>query len=113
MKGLIAVAVLVAIAAAGTTDGPDRPVDTPAVQVDSVDAPQPGNPQVAPELDADGLPPRIEYAGELSYACDKQGRAVEVVPDTTEARTAADRRCERLHISFDRMNWPDGIHVGT
>ncbi|MEV8439209.1 hypothetical protein AB0425_17680 [Actinosynnema sp. NPDC051121] len=63
------------------------------------------------QLDADGLPPRIEYPGELSYSCDENWHAVDVVPADPDANRAAERGCTRMHLSLDRLDLPDGVTV--
>lgn len=60
------------------------------------------------ELDEDGLPPRIEYAGELTHYCEGP-HAVDVQPDTAQARAAADRWCLRADLALHRVDWPAGL----
>lgn len=64
------------------------------------------------QLDADGLPPRIEYIGDLSHSCIGT-RAVDVVPDTEQARVAADRWCLRSDLVLGRVDWPGDLHPIT
>lgn len=59
-------------------------------------------------VDPDGLPPRIDYQGDLSHDC--QGpAAVNVVPDTPDAWAAANRKCERLDLGLGAIPWPEGV----
>jgi hypothetical protein len=60
-------------------------------------------------LDVDGLPPRIEYRGDLAHGCDDEGRALDVAPDTEEAWAAAERRCARMHTAIEQAPWPGGM----
>lgn len=112
MKGLLAGAVLLAVAAgaASTTATPDVPA-APVV-TDTAAGPQPGVTGSDPgrdELDSDGLPPRIDYPGELFHYCDEQGRAFGVEPDVPDAWTAAERGCLRMQIAAGRAPWPGGM----
>ena len=60
------------------------------------------------ELDEDGLPPRIEYVGDLTHSCEGT-HAVEVEPDTPAAWAAAERWCLRAGIALHRVDWPAGL----
>lgn len=107
MKGLIAAALAAAVLAGAVPAG-DAPNTRTAGPVAGVDvAPRPGDPSV--ELDSDGLPPRIDYPGDLAYGCDDQDHAVQVQPDTADAQAAAERGCQRLGIAADRLPWPGGV----
>lgn len=70
-------------------------------------APQPAT-SPSQEIDEDGLPPRIEYAGELTHYCDGP-HATDVQPDTAQARAAADRWCLRMDLALHRVDWPAGL----
>lgn len=109
MKGWLALSVLVAVAALGTSTTPGAgPEDTGTpVVVDTAVGPQPGNADAV--LDEDGLPPRIEYRGDLAHGCDDEGRALDVEPDTEEAWAAAERRCARMHTAIEQAPWPGGM----
>ena len=89
----IAVALLVIAAAAITIDPPSTGTGT------------------EPTLDADGLPPGIEYPGELGYRCDEQWNPVEVVPDDLDAHRAAERGCTRMRLSLEQLELPGGMTV--
>jgi hypothetical protein len=108
VKGWLVVSVLVAVAAAGTSTTPGAGPETGApVAVDTATGPQPGNADVG--LDEDGLPPRIEYPGDLFYYCDELGHPYGVDPDQPAAWTSAERGCLRLRIATGRAPWPNGI----
>jgi hypothetical protein len=98
MRGLLAVAALVIVAAAAANTDPSAPAEPPAAE-------QPA----APELDEDGLPPRIPYDGELTHTCEGPD-LLTVAPDTPAARASAERACLRLHLSTERAPWPDNVH---
>jgi hypothetical protein len=63
-------------------------------------------------LDENGLPPRIEYAGDLSHTCNGPHLA-EIDPDTPQARTAAERACLRLDLMLNRADWPEGFSANV
>jgi hypothetical protein len=109
VKGWLALSVLVAVAALGTSTTPGAgPEDTGTpVVVDTAVGPQPGNADAV--LDEDGLPPRIEYPGTLDYYCDEQGHPFGVEPDEPEAWTVAERGCLRMDIALDRAPWPGAV----
>lgn len=107
MKGVLAVAALVLVAAAVTDQtSPDVPPAPAGPAPVAVDGPQPGAPGLV--LDGDGLPPRIDYPGDLAYDCDGP-RVTRVEPDEAAARVAAERRCLRLDLMLGRAEWPDGV----
>jgi hypothetical protein len=67
-----------------------------------------GQPTSTPGLDENGLPPRIEYTGDLFHTCNGP-RLAEVDPDTPQARVAAERACLRLDLMLNQADWPEGF----
>lgn len=57
-----------------------------------------------------GLPPAVEYQGDLFMYCDEHGNATDVEPHTPEAIAAAQSKCQRLDHAIDNAPWPEGIH---
>lgn len=98
MNGYSIIVTLAAAFAVGLTSSSQPANTTPDATVE--------------QLDADGLPPRIDYAGDLSHSCDGT-RAVDVIPDTEQARAAADRWCLRADLLLRRVDWPAGLHPIT
>ena len=46
----------------------------------------------------------------FSAGCDVDNHAVNVQPDTAEARRAAERSCQVTGAAIDNALWPDGWH---